>query len=213
MKLFSKLCLMLVMLVSAKLVSAIDRTQVVDDPNDVSPLLIGQAAPDIMLFDSEGAPFSLLEKISKQPTIIVFYRGGWCPFCNAQLSQLQDIQDELKDLGYQLLAISPDTPSELNKTSKDRELDYQLISDFQLKATRQFGLAFHIPNDYRDKVESIGGKTVRLAGDDKSTLPVPAVFVFDKDGIIQFQYANPNYKVRIEPELLLTAAKLALEKQ
>lgn len=190
---------------------ALDRTNVVDDPNHVSPLMIGQNAPDMMLFTSDGTPFSLQEKISQKPTILLFYRGGWCPFCNAQLSQIQEVEDEIKSMGYQLLAISPDTPSALQKTSKDKNLGYELISDYQLKATREFGLAFHITDEYNQKVKSIGGKTVRLAGDDKSTLPVPAVFILNTDGVIQFQYVNPNYKVRIKPELLLTAAKLALE--
>ncbi|MBV35480.1 MAG: redoxin [Rickettsiales bacterium] len=190
---------------------ALDRTNVVDDPNDVSPLMIGQNAPEMMLFTSDGTPFSLQEKISQKPTILLFYRGGWCPFCNAQLSQIQEIEDDVAAMGYQLLAISPDTPSALQKTSKDRKLGYELISDYQLKASRQFGLAFHISDEYNQKVKSIGGKTARLAGDDKSTLPVPAVFILDTDGVIQFQYVNPNYKVRIKPELLLTAAKLALE--
>ena len=192
---------------------ALDRTKVVDDPNNVSPLMIGQDAPEIILFSSDGKPFNLREKIAQKPTVLLFYRGGWCPFCNAQLSQIQEIEDDLSDLGYQLLAISPDTPSALQKTSEDKELSYELISDYQLKATREFGLAFHISEDYNQKVKSIGGKTARLAGDDKSTLPVPAVYIFDTDGMIQFQYANPNYKVRIKPELLLTAAKLALEEK
>lgn len=191
-------------------VLALDRTQVADDPNHVSPLLIGQSVPEMMLFSSDGKPFSLQEKLSKKPTILLFYRGGWCPFCNAQLSQIQEIEEDIVAMGYQLLAISPDTPSALQKTSKDKKLGYELISDYQLKATREFGLAFHITDEYSRKVKSIGGKTARLAGDDRSTLPVPAVFILDTDGVIQFQYVNPNYKVRIKPELLLTAAKLAL---
>jgi peroxiredoxin len=101
----------------------------------------------------------------------------------------------------------------LQKTSKDKKLGYELISDYQLKATTEFGLAFHIPDEYDKKVKSIGGKTARLAGDDKSTLPVPAVFILDTNGMIKFQYANPNYKVRIHPELLLTAARLALKEE
>ncbi|GAA4363509.1 peroxiredoxin-like family protein [Kangiella marina] len=200
------------LLVSATMaLPALDRTKVAEDANDVAPLMIGQSAPDIILFSSDGTPFKLREKIAQKPTVLLFYRGGWCPFCNAQLSQIQDVEDELTDMGYQLLAISPDTPTALQKTSKDKELSYELISDYQLKATTQFGLAFHISEDYNSKVKSIGGKTARLAGDDKSTLPVPAVYIFDTEGMIQFQYANPNYKVRIKPELLLTAARLALE--
>lgn len=211
MKLVNKLLLSAVVALSALSAQAIDRTKIVDDANDVAPLMIGQKAPDVTLFSSEGEPLQLLEKVSEKPTVVLFYRGGWCPFCNAQLSQIQEIESDLTKMGYQLLAISPDTPSALKKTSSDKSLDYQLISDFQLQATRGFGLAFHIPKQYSDKIESKGSKTARLAGDDKSTLPVPAVFILDKDGIIQFQYVNPNYKVRISPELLLTAAKLALE--
>ena len=192
---------------------ALDRTKVVDDANDVAPLLIGQSAPDIILFSSDGTPFELKQKLAQKPTVLLFYRGGWCPFCNAQLSQIQEIEKDLLKLGYQLLAISPDTPSALQKTSKDKNLSYELISDYQLKATTQFGLAYHIPKAYDDKIQSIGGKTARLAGDDKSILPVPAVFIFDTDGTIKFQYSNPNYKVRIHPELLLTAARLALEEK
>ena len=206
-----KIVVVAALMFTAFSVTALDRTKVVDDPNNVSPLLIGQQAPSMTLFTSDGAPFKLREKLAEKPTILLFYRGGWCPFCNAHLSQIQEIEDDLTEMGYQLLAISPDTPSALQKTSKDKELEYELISDYQLKATTGFGLAFHIPNDYSDKIASIGGKTARLAGDDKSTLPVPAVFIFDTDGMIQFQYANPNYKVRIQPELLLAAARVALE--
>lgn len=211
MKRLLQLTLIALMMTVSVSTLALDRTKVVDDPNNVSPLMIGQSAPDIILFSSDGTPFNLRQKIAQKPTVLLFYRGGWCPFCNAQLSQIQEIEDELSEMGYQLLAISPDTPSALQKTSKDKELSYELISDYQLKATTQFGLAFHISEDYNSKVKSIGGKTARLAGDDKSTLPVPAVYIFDTDGMIQFQYANPNYKVRIKPELLLTAARLALE--
>lgn len=192
-------------------VLALDRTAIADDANHVTPLLIGQQAPDIYLWNTEGKPFRLLEKVKKKPTILLFYRGGWCPFCNAQLSQIQEIESELVTMGYQLLAISPDTPDELVQSSETRKLSYELISDFQLEATRGFGLAFHIGDDYANKIEELGGKAVKAEGDIQSALPVPAVFILDQDGVIKFEYINPNYKVRIEPELLLAAAKVALE--
>lgn len=189
---------------------ALERTKIADDANHVTPLLIGQQAPDIHLWDTEGKPFRLLDKVKQKPTILLFYRGGWCPFCNAQLSQIQEIESELVEMGYQLLAISPDTPDQLVQTSETRNLSYELISDFQLAATRGFGLAFHIEDSYAGKIEEIGGKAAKAEGDTKSALPVPAVFILDKDGVIKFEYINPNYKVRIDPELLLAAAKIAL---
>ncbi|WP_417446860.1 peroxiredoxin-like family protein [Kangiella sp.] len=189
---------------------ALERTKIADNANHVTPLLIGQQVPDIHLWDTEGKPFRLLDKVKQQPTILLFYRGGWCPFCNAQLSQIQEIESELVEMGYQLLAISPDTPDELVQTSETRNLSYELISDFQLAATRGFGLAFHIEDDYAGKIEELGGKAAKADGDTKSVLPVPAVFILDKNGVIKFEYINPNYKVRIDPELLLAAAKIDL---
>ncbi|MCW9028339.1 MAG: AhpC/TSA family protein [Kangiella sp.] len=204
----------LLILIMTSLISisavALDRTMIADDANHVTPLLIGQQAPDIHLWDTEGKPFRLLDKVKQKPTILLFYRGGWCPFCNAQLSQIQEIESELVEMGYQLLAISPDTPDELVQTREKRNLSYELISDFQLAATRGFGLSFHIDDGYAGKIEELGGMAAKAEGDSKSTLPVPAVFILDKDGVIKFEYINPNYKVRIEPELLLAAAKTAL---
>ncbi|WP_275659039.1 hypothetical protein [Shewanella sp. Isolate8] len=37
---------------------------------------------------------------------------------------------------------------------------------------------------------------------------MPAVYITDKTGLVHFQYINPNYKVRAEPKLILTAASL-----
>ncbi len=188
-----------------------DRTIIVEDAAQVSPILIGETVPAVTLFDAKGTPFNLLEKAAEKPTILLFYRGGWCPFCNAQLSQIQKVEKQIRDLGYQLIAISPDTPDALKMAMSDKELDYQLASDFNLDAIRQFGLGFYIPKSYSDRVASVGGKTQSLEGDDRSILPVPAVFILDQKGVIQFEYVNPNFRVRIKPELLLDAARYALE--
>ncbi len=189
---------------------AIDRTQIAEKASDVAPILIGETIPDVTLFSPEGKPLNLKQEVAKKPTILLFYRGGWCPFCNAQLSQIQQVEAKIKDLGYQLIAISPDTPDALKKSIKERELDYQLASDFNLQATRQFGLAFYISKKYNDKVKSIGGKTQKLEGDERSILPVPAVFILDQEGVIQFEYVNPNFRVRVNPQLLIDAARYAL---
>lgn len=188
-----------------------DRTEIVENASEVSPILIGETIPNVTLFDVNGAPLNLLEIAKAKPTIVLFYRGGWCPFCNAQLSQIQAIESDIEKLGYQLLAISPDTPDALKKSSKGKELGYQLISDFNLEAVRQFGLGFYIPKNYSDRIQSVGGETQSLKGDERSILPVPAVFILDTKGVIQFEYVNPNFKVRIKPELLLDAAMYALE--
>ncbi|GAA5213350.1 peroxiredoxin-like family protein [Corallincola platygyrae] len=172
----------------------------------------GQTVPDIAVKNLAGESVSLLSLVKQKPTVLIFYRGGWCPFCNAQLSGLKDIETDLAKLGYQLLAISPDTPEQLNETLGERELAYQLLSDRALEASEGFGLAFFLDDKtskrYRGKMGAIFATP---EGDERIVLPVPAAYVIDTEGTVQFNYVHPNYKVRIQPELLLKAAELAVK--
>ena len=104
--------------------------------------------------------------------------------------QLQGIADQLEELGYQILAISPDSPEDLKRTSKEHGLGYPLLSDSDLKAARAFGIGFQVPG--------------------KRGLPVPAVYIAGADRMVRFQYVNPNYRVRLDLDVLQAAAKAAL---
>lgn len=57
----------------------------------------------------------------EKPSIILFYRGGWCPYCNRQLAELKNIEQDLVDLGYQVLAISPESPDRLQEQKLETE--------------------------------------------------------------------------------------------
>ncbi len=143
---------------------------------------------------------------------MVFYRGGWCPYCNHQLNELQKIEADLQRLGYQLVAVSPETPDTIKKMTEERTLNYQLLSDFRLEVAKAFGVAFKVEPEISSLIElRYKAKLQRFAGEEKDNLPVPAVFVIDTDGVIQFSYVNPNYQVRLQPELLLKAAEVALK--
>lgn len=173
---------------------------------DISPLLIGEFVPDLKLVSAEGKDFDLNQFISQKPTILIFYRGGWCPYCSKQLSGLQQIEPELTAMGYQIIAVSTDSPENLTKTLGKEKLSYTLLSDADLKAAKQFGIAYKAPANY-DKFlpETSGGKNV-----DK-LIPVPSVFMLNKKGSIRFEYINPHITERISPDLLKAAAKSVLE--
>lgn len=64
-------------------------------PQDISPLLSGENIPQVKLLDAAGQSFDLNAAVLSKPTILVFYRGGWCPFCSKQLASLQEIQQDL----------------------------------------------------------------------------------------------------------------------
>jgi peroxiredoxin len=171
-------------------------------PEDVSPLLIGENIPAIHALDAMGNDFDLNAAIARQPTLLIFYRGGWCPYCNKQLSGLQEIENELKKIGYQTIAISTDSPDNLKVSVTKNKLDYTLLSDADLNISKQFGLAYKAPVAY-DKLlpTSSGGKNI------EKLLPVPSVFIISKKGNIRFEYINIDFKQRINPDLLKAVAQ------
>ncbi|PWK47843.1 peroxiredoxin-like family protein [Pleionea mediterranea] len=207
----TNLLLSLVLFISSGLLAE-QRTSIADTADDVHPLLVGQTVPDVPVWSPEGKPLSLTKMAADKPMVLVFYRGGWCPYCNHQLNELQDIEDELVAMGYRLVAISPELPDNLKKMQSERDLSYTLLSDFRIEVARAFGLAFRMKDKTADMYkEKLNADLQKFKGEQKYNLPVPGVFVVDTDGVIQFSYVNPNYAVRLHPELLLKAAEVALK--
>jgi len=188
------------------------RSEIADSADLVHPLLIGQSVPDVPFWTAEGKPVTLGKLAKQKPIVLVFYRGGWCPFCNHQLAELQTIEKDLTKMGYQILAVSPELPDKLASMKADRSLNYTLLSDFQIEGARAFGVAFRVENAISSLIKTrYGSELQRFKGESKANLPVPAVFIIDQEGVIQFSYVNPNYQVRLHPELLVAAAKVALK--
>ncbi|MDO6773867.1 peroxiredoxin-like family protein [Shewanella sp. 3_MG-2023] len=185
---------------------------IASDEYHVMPLMNGQQIPNLDLKDVAGSKVNLLALTAAKPTIFFFYRGGWCPFCNVQMGQLKAIEPKLIEMGFQLVGISPDSPAKLKASMNDNKLDYLLLSDENMTASQAFGIAFYtsekVTSMYRAKLSVENTLWTTPAGEQRLVLPVPAVYLADKTGLVHFQYINPNYKVRPAPELILTAAKL-----
>lgn len=191
--------------------TALDRTIIAESPEDVTPLLNGQNIPNVTVKTADGAPVSLMALAMQKPSIILFYRGGWCPYCNRQLAELKDIEKQLVDLGYQVLAISPESPAKLQTQKLKTEFAVTLLSDEGLDAITGFGIGFYVPADTKTKYKDKWNIQLTEEKDsDRAVLPAPAIFIADKTGLIQFNYVNPNFKVRPSSELVLQAAKLSL---
>lgn len=182
--------------------------EIVDAPEKINPMPAGQVIPPISLKTLDGQQFDLNAFIAGKPTVLIFYRGGWCPYCNLQLSGLQKIEPELINSGFQIIAVSPDRPEKLNESVVKHELTYRLLSDNEMTAATALGIAFHLDdamvatykNEYKIDIEADSGQTHHL-------LPVPAVFIIGRDGVIHFSYVNPDYKVRLDSSELLKAAR------
>ncbi len=178
------------------------------DRYDICPLKVGSELPEsLALTDLEGASIDFTQLISEQPTVLIFYRGGWCGYCTKQLSGLREIRQEIDELGWNLMAISPDKFSEMEKTAAKEELDYDLYSDASANVISAFGLNWKVDDEtfvkYKEKYEI---DLEAWSGEDHHLLPVPAVYVI-KDGVVQFHYVNPNHSTRLQANTLLAVLK------
>ena len=180
-----------------------------DRADAICPILVGQSLPELSLRTAENAPFDLNAAVAEKPTVLIFFRGGWCPFCNQHLGELQAIESELIQLGYQIIAISPDRPGILNVPVEKNEIQYQVLSDSHMTAASALGIAFQLDADTVAKYKSSYGIDIEAdSGQTHHLLPVPSVFIVGTDGVVQFSYVNPNYKVRLDSSLLLKAAEV-----
>ena len=185
--------------------------EVPTDPWKVSPLLPGQKAPAFTAPSATGGDFTFDPSNMEKPMILIFYRGGWCPFCNLHFAELRKAEQPLLDMGYEMNFISMDTAELMAEAhlKGDEPLTYGLISDADANISKAFGVGFRVDdetynkykNDYKLDLEQKAG------GNDHHILPAPSVFVIDTDGIVKFSYTNPDYKVRLHPDVLVSAAR------
>jgi peroxiredoxin len=178
-----------------------------DQAGSTQPLKTGMQAPAAVLRDPEGERFDLSRAYSRKPTILIFYRGGWCPYCNDHLGQIASVETELVRLGYQVLAVSPDRPGELAKTQDKQGLEYELLSDSDMKLARSFGLAFRVDDMTLKRYRGYGIDLNEASGREHHMLPVPAVYIVDTDGVIGFAHWDTDYKQRLDAQVLVERAR------
>lgn len=177
-----------------------------DDPAKVQPLAVGSRAPAFTVRTTDGALRTFKPDEYTKPTIVLFYRGGWCPYCNSQLSDLRLVEPQLRDLGFEIVFLSTDQPKLLYSSLKAADIHYTLLSDNQLEAARAFHIAYHLDDAMIAKQREYGVDLEATTGTKLHELPVPSVFIIDTSGIIRFVYSNPDYTVRLGADALRTAA-------
>jgi peroxiredoxin len=174
-------------------------------------LKVGDSIPDVTLRSVDNQELKLRTLVAEKPTVLIFFRGGWCPFCNAQLSSLLGIEQELNKEGVQLIAIGMDQPSKLRETMQHDKLDYLLLSDSDATAVKAFGIAYKVDDVTLARMKSFNVDLNSATGNSDHILPHPSVFVVSTSGIIRFVHADTNFKVRLAASKVLEAAKLATQ--
>ena len=175
-------------------------------------LNVGSKAPDATLTDVTGTTVELRSLYEAGPVFVVFYRGGWCPFCNLQLHELTVAKPEFDKRSIRLVAISVDQPDQGAKTQAKNGVPFPMLSDSTLVAHKAFHVV-HVPEEKEAK--ALSGYGINLesySGQKHHSFAVPAIFLVDKSGVVRWEHVDEEYKTRPSTRQLLEVADHTLTK-
>lgn len=115
--------------------------------------------------------------------------------------------EEIRGLGASLVAVSPQTEKRNESVERQARLGFPVLSDRGNRVAGEYGLVYTMPADLKAMYEGFGIRLPLYNGDDSWTLPIPARFVIDTDGIIRYAAASPDYTVRPEPAETVAALR------
>ena len=171
-------------------------------------LTVGSLAKEINLPNAIGNEVSLFKTLEENDFAVVsFYRGVWCAYCNFELKALQGINEELKQLGAKLIAVSPQSPDASLTTKEKNELEFEVLSDNENIIAKEYGLVFSLAEELRPIYLSFGIDIPATNKEDSYEIPMPATYVINKKKEIIFSFIDEDYTKRCEPQDILEAIR------
>jgi peroxiredoxin len=160
---------------------------------------VGKAAPAFVLPDTAGNAVSSAELLQAGPLVVTFYRGFWCPFCNADLQAVEAAAERIRSFGASLVAISPQTPANSRLSLQENHLSFPILSDKNCELAAAFGIRWLPSEALQGVYRNFGTDVGAFNGDGSWALPMPARYVIGQDGVVAYAEINANYTHRPEP--------------
>jgi len=167
-------------------------------------LPVGATAPAFTLRDSHGRTVRSDDMLALGPMVVKFFRGRWCPYCMTELETWLDLYSRLREQGALIVAIGPQTERQSDFMAGHHGLPFPVLSDAGNKIAEQFGLVYTISEYHRTYYRSILVNIPFVNGDESWRLPLPATYVIARDGRVLFAEAHADFRVRPEPEEVLS---------
>ena len=172
-------------------------------------LKVGDRTPEFSLPGPDGKDVSSRELLARGPLVITFYRGVWCPYCNAELQALQEALPDIAAVRASLVAISPESAVNSRKSIRQNELSFSILTDKGNETAAAFGLRFRMPDELIAIYKGFGNDLAVVNGEPSWTLPMPGRFVIAPDGVIAYAEVNPDYTRRPDPSDMVPALRQA----
>ena len=176
-------------------------------PNPLK-LAVGDTAPLFELPNATGKHVSLKDSVVHGNVVLVFYRGTWCPYCNLSLNAYQRVLEQIKALGANLIAVSPQTPDNSLGIIEKNALAFEVLSDDGNTIISQYTTIVSNPETSTEAAAKLGADLTSFYANKKVEVPIPAVFVINKAGKITFAKSEGgDWMKRVEPQEILDALK------
>lgn len=170
-------------------------------------LFLNSKAPDFALKDQYGATVTLKELRKKGQTVILFYRGNWCPYCNRELKAFQDSLSLILNKKAQLIAITPEASEGVDSTVKKTGAVFPILYDEGGKTIEAYQGALKVDDKTVSRYKMAGVDLLKNNNQKQAVLPVPAVYIVNKEGSVTFRYFDENYKRRVSVAEILKNLK------
>jgi peroxiredoxin len=169
----------------------------------------GEPMPDFMLPDEGGRLVRLADLLEKGPVVLSFHRGHWCPYCRLNADALAKIAPEVERLGAQIVAISPENRRYGAELKSYAKAPFPFLADMDNGYALELNLLFWVGDEKRDAMRAGGFDIAPYQGNETWMLPIPATFIIGQDGIVKARSIDPDYRHRMELDLLVDAVKSA----
>ena len=171
---------------------------------DTQGLKTGDKAPLFEAKSHSGDTIKLSSVLENGPVVLFFYRGAWCPYCNRQISELQDSLKYIYEKGASVIAVTPEIDTSISKTIGKTHAVFPIIHDEKYKIMNDYNVSFKVDNGTVTKYKLWGINLEKANGNEDNILPVPATYVIGKDGIIKYAFFNTDYKKRASVKDILS---------
>lgn len=167
---------------------------------------VGDVAPNFTLQNAVGESVELSKILETGPVVLTWYRGGWCPYCNITLHQLQLELPNFKAEDATLIALTPELPDSSISTSEKHELEFEVLSDVGNQVAKEYGVVFKLTDEVAENYNNNFDLNA-YNGDKSNELPLAATYIINTDGEIVYAFLDADYRNRAEPAVLTQKLK------
>ncbi|MBR0785875.1 peroxiredoxin-like family protein [Bradyrhizobium iriomotense] len=169
----------------------------------------GDAMPPFMLPDESGALVALPALLEQGPAAVMFFRGHWCPYCRLNVRAVVHAQERIKAIGAQVVAIMPETQEYTRQVKADSGAPFPILTDLDNGYALSLNLAIWLGTEIQSLLSY--QDMAKFHGNDGWMLPIPAVFVVGRDGLVKARFVDPDFRKRMEIDDLIEALESASE--